>query len=92
MKLKTIKRRKKLCPKLRKAAVVIIQIGKLWTVCMVLSIVISVSPDRYAGWVLAGLVAMTVGYVIGRTVRYLEKRGMFFRRITKKSACKRRQP
>jgi hypothetical protein len=50
------------------------------------------SPARHAGWVLAGVVTVTIGYVLGRTARYLEKRGMFFRRITKKSACKRRQP
>lgn len=92
MKLKNFKRRRKLCPILRKAAIHIIRIGMLWAVWMSLSIMFGMSPDRYAGWVLAGLVAMTVGYVIGRTARYLEKRGMFLRRITKKSACKRRQP
>ena len=92
MKLKKFKRRKRLGPILRKAAIHIIRIGMLWAVWMSLSILFGMSPARHAGWVLAGVVTVTIGYVLGRTVRYLEKRGMFFRRITKKSACKRRQP
>ncbi|MEH2949012.1 hypothetical protein [Sporofaciens sp. JLR.KK001] len=92
MKLKTHKRRKRLCPVFRRRAKDLIRIGMLWTVWMSLSIMVGMSPDRHAGWVLAGVVTVTIGYVLGRTVRYLEKRGMFFRRITKKSACKRRQP
>ena len=92
MKLKTHKRRKRLCPVFRRRAKDLIRIGMLWTVWMSLSIMVGMSPDRHAGWVLAGVVTVTIGYVLGRTARYLEKRGMFFRRITKKSACKRRQP
>ena len=92
MKLKNFKRRRKLCPILQRRAKDLIRIGMLWTVWMSLSIMVGMSPDRHAGWVLAGVVTVTIGYVIGRTARYLEKRGMFFRKITKKSACKRRQP
>lgn len=92
MKLKTHKRRKRLCPVLRRRAKDLIRIGMLWAVWMSLSIMVGMSPARHAGWVLAGVVTVTIGYVLGRTIRYLEKRGMFFRRITKKSACKRRQP
>ena len=91
MKLKTHKRRKRLCPVFRRRAKDLIRIGMLWTVWMSLSIMVGMSPDRHAGWVLAGVVTVTIGYVLGRTARHLEKRGMFFRRITKKSACKRRQ-
>jgi len=92
MKLKNFKRRRKLCPILQRRAKDLIRIGMLWTVWMSLSIMVGMSPERHAGWVLAGVVTVTIGYVLGRTVRYLEKRGMFFRRITKKSACKRRKP
>ncbi len=92
MKLKNFKRRRKLCPILQRRAKDLIRIGMLWTVWMSLSIMVGMSPARHAGWVLAGVVTVTIGYVLGRTIRYLEKRGMFFRRITKKSACKRRQP
>ncbi len=92
MQMKVYKKRKRLCPVLRRVAIELIRIGMLWAVWMSLSIMVGMSPARHAGWVLAGVVTVTIGYVLGRTARYLEKRGMFFRRITKKSACKRRQP
>lgn len=92
MKLKTHKRRRRLCPVLRRRAIDLIRIGMLWAVWMSLSIIVGLSPARYAGWVLAGLAIMTTGYVLRRVVRNMEKHGMFLRRITKKSACKRQQP
>ena len=92
MKLKTHKRRKRLCPVLRRVAANLIRIGMLWTAWMFLAILSGMSPARYAGWVLAGLALMTTGYVLRRVVKNMEKHGMFLRRITKKSACKRQQP
>ena len=77
MRIKIYKRRKRICRILRRMAAVTIWIGMLGALGMAWRILAGMSPVRDAGWILAGPAAMIIGYVIGRTVRYIEKRRMF---------------
>lgn len=69
---------------MRMVATETIGIWIIWEVGMSLKVLIGMSPVQDAKWILEGLLAIAVGYVIGRRVRYIERRCMILDKMHRK--------
>lgn len=84
MGIKSHRRRNRICQILRMVAAETIWIGIIGAVGISLKILVGMSPVQDAKWILEDLLVIAIGYMIGRTVRYIERRRMILDKMQRK--------